>query len=274
MIDLNAKEEILYEDSYVAFLDILGFRNLVMSGKKEDLEKISQYLGIVDSVINYLKKIPSKSKIRTIVVSDSVILSVTKEDSTERNIFLFRNLCIAVGLIQQNLAMKNLWLRGGISTGKAYFNDRKKQIVGPAYVNAFEIEERFAEFPRVIIDSKIIPEFECQTAGQLINVINQKENGGNQFPNWSSDILFYWNQELYDSGNYIFQDVALFIDYLSPNVKMTNDELKLIVNNLQVSIYNNVAFYDKYRWVADYLKSIYRYRVDLDKEIEKILIDL
>lgn len=129
-IDQNARENIIYSESYVAFLDILGFRNLVMSQKEEDRIKISKYLGIVDSAINYLHKIPAKSTIRTIIISDSVILSVTQENDIEQNRNLFRHLCIAVGLIQQILALQNLWLRGGISSGKAFFHDQKNKLLG------------------------------------------------------------------------------------------------------------------------------------------------
>jgi hypothetical protein len=48
-IDLKAKETIIYKKSYVAFLDVLGFKNLVFSKKEENKEKIEKYLGIVNS---------------------------------------------------------------------------------------------------------------------------------------------------------------------------------------------------------------------------------
>ena len=55
-IDLKAKKTIVYEKSYVAFLDVLGFKNLVFSKSKADKEKLEKYFGIVNSAIEYLLK--------------------------------------------------------------------------------------------------------------------------------------------------------------------------------------------------------------------------
>ena len=262
------KDKINYQDCFVAFLDILGFKKLVLSKDNDDKKKINQYFETVDSSIAYLKNIPEKSDIGAIVISDSVILSVIKKSSVEANRDLFRHFCISVGLIQQKLAKENLWLRGGISSGEASFDELKKQIVGPAYVNSYELENKYAKYPRVIIDSKIIHELGCQTAGELIDVINKKDQGGLHFLNWEANILFY-RRKLYDPGIYIPHDIPLFIDYLSPNREMGNQDLKLIIENLKNNLYGNVEFYDKYRWIVDYLKSIYLCPDNNDLEIEE-----
>ncbi len=85
-IDLNAIENINYEKSYVAFLDVLGFKRLVFSSKKTDRNKLNQYFGVVNSAIEYLRRIPSKRKIGSIIISDSVILSVPHGQDREDNI--------------------------------------------------------------------------------------------------------------------------------------------------------------------------------------------
>ena len=139
-IDLNAIENIDYEKSYVGFLDVLGFKNLVFSKKKSDRKKLNQYFGVVNSAIEYLKGIPSKRQIGSIIISDSVILSVPHGQNKEANIGRLRHLCVAVGLIQQYLALKDIWLRGAISSGDAYFNSEKSQVVGRAYINSYLLE--------------------------------------------------------------------------------------------------------------------------------------
>ena len=159
-INLNAVENINYEKSYVAFLDVLGFKKLVMSKNKKEKLKLEQYFGIVNSAIEYLKEIPSKRNIGSIIISDSVILSVPHGQDRQTNINKLRHLCVAVGIIQQHLALKNIWLRGAISSGDTYFNSDKRQIVGPAYINAYLLEGSVAVSPRVVLDSKIIEELE------------------------------------------------------------------------------------------------------------------
>lgn len=46
-----------YKDSYVAFLDVLGFKKLVMDNNQDKLEK---YIEVVEDMIEELKKIPLK----------------------------------------------------------------------------------------------------------------------------------------------------------------------------------------------------------------------
>jgi len=156
--DLSARKEIKYRDSYVAFLDVLGFKNLVFSQNKKDKTKLEHYFGIVNEAIKYLNDIPVKSEIGSIIISDSIILSVNKSGVKDQDIKIVRHLCVAVGLIQMHLALKNIWLRGAISSGKAHFDSLNNQIVGPAYINAFLLEENLAINPRIILDNKIIKE--------------------------------------------------------------------------------------------------------------------
>jgi hypothetical protein len=272
--NIESKETIIYKDCFVAFLDILGFTKLVLSKNSDDKKRIYQYFKTVDSSIDYLKNTPVKSDIGTIVISDSVILSVIKNTDVEKNIDLFRHFCISVGLIQQKLAKEKLLLRGGISSGEAYFEETKKQIVGPAYIKSYELENEYANFPRVVIDSNIIAELGCVNAGEFIDLINRKGQGGIKYSNWSANILFDWRQDLADSGSVITHDLPLFIDYLSPNIGMRNDDLLSIIKNIRESIYESIEYYDKYRWVANYLLGIWRYQEDLDPSIENELENL
>ena len=255
-INLNAIENITYEKSYVAFLDVLGFKNLVRSKKKGVPKKINQYFGVVNSAIEYLGRIPSKRKIGSIIISDSVILSVPHDQNKENNIDRLRHLCVAVGLIQQHLALKDIWLRGAISSGDTYFNSEKGQVVGPAYINSYLLEESTAIYPRVVLDSKIIEEFQFSSATELIDEINKADNGGLQFSNWGSSVLYNWRYPDGKPITLIEQDVALFIDYLSPVVEKNENNLLSVIKNIESNMYKDTEIYMKYRWVADYLKSV------------------
>ncbi len=252
-INLDAEIDITYKESYVAFLDVLGFKNMVFS---QDNAKLKQYFGVVNSVIEYLKDIEAKRNIGSIIISDSIILTVPHGRTKEENIEILRSLCIAVGLIQQNLALKDIWLRGAISSGKTYFNSNNNQIVGPAYINAYLLEEKLAIHPRVILDSKIITELGFSTAMDFIQALNQSDSL--YYTNWGKRILFNWNslppQNRVDE---IKQDVPLFIDYLSSLFDKTEKEKILrIVGNIEANIYKDVNIYKKYRWVTDYFKTL------------------
>jgi hypothetical protein len=243
--------KIIYEKTYVAFLDVLGFTEIVMNNKMPIIQK---YFKEVNRVINELKKIKRKKIIGYTIISDSVIVSIPQSENREENIDNLRQLCIAVGILQKNLAINDIWLRGAISSGNAYFDDVNHLVVGPAYIKAYLLEGSLAINPRVLVDSKIINELGFQSANLFIEEINKTRNGGLQYSNWGSSVLFPWGNNDYIRA--ISRDVPLFIDYLCPTVESNNNELAKIITNLETNIYQDTKIYSKYRWVADYLKSV------------------
>lgn len=265
--DLNAKKNIQYRESYVAFLDVLGFKSLVFSKQRHGKSKLEQYFGIVNEAIKYLKEVPAKSEIGSIIISDSIILSVNKSGEKEQDVNILRHLCVAVGLIQMHLALKNIWLRGAISSGEAYFDSLNYQIVGPAYINAFLLEENLAINPRVILDSKIIDELNFSSSAEFIDDINKSDLGGLNFSNWGSKILFEWTYPDGKPVTTLENDVPLFIDYLSPIAEKNGVELIHLIENVENSIYKQTGTYKKYRWVVDYLKSVFHREMKNDNLI-------
>ena len=260
-LDLEARQNIVYQKSFVAYLDILGFKNLVLKRTRRNKEKLERYFGIINSVIEYIRTIPLKQEISSIVISDSIILSLSQSENKDDNLFKLRQLLIAVGLIQKNLALKDIWLRGAITSGDTYFDASKGQVVGPAYINAFLLEQNLAISPRVIVDTRMINEFGFRSAADFTGHINDYDNdsnvsGGVNYSNWGTTILFNWNYPDGKPVNHIDNDIPLFIDYLSPVIENDNNELLTIINNLENSIYKDSNIYKKFRWVVDYLKSL------------------
>jgi len=240
-----------YKNSFVVFLDVLGFKNMVNS---ED-EKIEKYLQIVNKQIKYLEGIEEKKDIKSIVISDSIILSVETTDNQYININTLRNLCLFVALIQEALALENIWLRGAISYGKTYFDEESKQIVGKGYINAYELESSLAKYPRVILDNKIINILELEDSNRLIEKIND-----DVFENWNGNILYNWGRNVLignlELKSYSMEkDIPLFIDYLD-NLKNTG-KIDTIIENIKKSVYSSTSIYDKFRWVSNYIISKY-----------------
>ncbi|EHK9078633.1 hypothetical protein KCU32_004476 [Vibrio parahaemolyticus] len=253
-INLDATQPIVYKKSFVAFLDVLGFKQMVQSRNQE---KLNQYFGIVNSAIDYLKSIPSKQEIGSIVISDSIILTVPHSEDQDENLYKLRQLCIAVGLIQQNLAVKGIWLRGAISSGDTYFNAAQNQIVGPAYINAYLLEEKLAVNPRVILDSKIIPDMGFSNSVALIEALNSDNGAPLMYSNWGERILFEWSYPNGTAVKEIPQDLPLFIDYISPLIEDDESQkIKRVIGHIQKNMYLDTRVYSKYRWVADYMKSL------------------
>ncbi|MCT7508763.1 hypothetical protein N5U26_00160 [Aliarcobacter cryaerophilus] len=248
------KIEIKYEDSFVAFLDILGFTNFVKNG---NTDKINTYLERVDEMISNLKinikSISYCNNINFIVISDSIIISIPKNNIND--IDILRALCLSIYSLQGYLALADIWLRGAISSGETYFNDEKKQIIGKGYINAYLLESKISN-PQVILDNKIIKELGFTYSKDFINTINDDSI--------NLQILYVW-----DDVNYIQKDFPFFINYFQFyfNHKHIQDSnfkefiIEEIVKYIENNIYSNTNLYSKYKWVADYaLSLIHKYK--------------
>lgn len=226
-----------YKNNFVVFLDVLGFKNIVNSNNTTKIEK---YLSVVEEQIAYIQEIDNKQDIRTIVISDSIIMSIdVHELDVEGKIGKLQNFCLAIALIQSKLSLENIWLRGAISYGLVYFNESKKQIIGKGYIQAYELEQK-AIYPRVILDTLIIKELNMEHAKDLIHHIN-----AHLFDNWKGDILF-------SKQHHTPQDTPLFIDYLE-NILLDKNETTKLINNIDENIYAYFDVYPKYKWVINYI---------------------
>ncbi|MCG3657974.1 hypothetical protein [Aliarcobacter butzleri] len=246
-----------YAQSYVAFLDVLGFKELVYSKKPEDKKKLEKYFHHIEEFITYLKTTPIKSDldIGYIVISDSIIITVKHSKSNDDNIEILRHLCIAIGFLQSLLSVLDIWLRGGVSSGETYFDKANNQIIGKAYIEAYLLEEKLISNPHVVLDNKIINELGFKNSHELINKIND----GLSFDNCGKTILYNWNKT-----NFIEKEFPLFVDYLSfffnpsykTNTKHSEKHIQRIIQNIEENIYSKTALYKKYKWIANYILSI------------------
>ena len=153
-----------YQDRVVIFIDILGFKELLNeTTDKEGNDNIEGINNLIeayntirdvwdldridkDSII--LKKTSKQSKQITIF-SDCIVISFPAREKSE----IFYTLLEVKWMILR-LITKKILCRGAISYGKLLHNDRF--IFGPALVEAYILESKAANYPRVILDRSII----------------------------------------------------------------------------------------------------------------------
>ncbi len=240
--------QINYKDSFVAFLDVLGFKELVFDSNNTN--KLEEYFTIIDKALKRdIDDNPDKKDIHSIIISDSIILSIEKKDGDNNyNTEQLRKLCLVVGSIQLRLANKNIWIRGGISSGKVHFDTENNQVVGPAFINAYLLEEQLAKVPRVILDNKIINELDTKSAEELINKMVITKKSAHHF--FGKKILYIWTDNMEPK-----KDIPLIIDYATIAVE-NKATLNNIIGNIEINIYSNTSLYTKYKWVAEYFLSV------------------
>lgn len=256
-IEKEEQYKLKYEKSYVAFLDVLGFKKLVYSTKSEDKKKIELYLKTVAQALETLKQIPSKKEIGSIVISDSIILTVPFGENENENTHNLRQLCISILSIQRKLVNHDIWIRGAVSCGETYFNEQNNQIVGSAYIDAYLIEENMAKYPRVILDNKMIKELKCKNSSCLINKIN-RHNQNNR--GYLGNVLYDWNNS-YNLDVMLEKDIPLFIDYIPRERK----PMLKVIQSIEKNIQQNLELYNKFIWVSKYLMTITKDRALINR---------
>ncbi len=139
----------LYEEKFVAFIDILGFSNIVRSfqNKPKNHDKIhSALLKLIEYKNSSKSHNLAQSNLEISTFSDSIVISASKAD--------FFSLIWTCGWLQANLLKIGILIRGGISQGLIYHQE--DIIYGEGMLDAYEIESRAAVYPRIVISPKII----------------------------------------------------------------------------------------------------------------------
>lgn len=133
-----------YIEGHVAFIDILGFSNLVLDKDNADKVKdVTEFVGKFQYFFN------SSPKLRTKVAffSDSIVL--TTDDTSDLGM-----LFLAIWIAESYLYSKTgLLFRGGISRGLFYHNEAI--AFGPAIINSYRLENQ-ANYSRIIIQDEIV----------------------------------------------------------------------------------------------------------------------
>lgn len=144
-----------YEERIVAFIDILGFSNIIKASvnSQEQLDKLGSALTYIHRYFNLIRAdYEDPSILQLSQFSDSIVISVSMKNSLEM-IAIFKHL----KTIQINLLYQDILLRGGIVKVKLIHTD--DLLLGPGMVNAYNLESKCALNPRIVIDPKVLWQF-------------------------------------------------------------------------------------------------------------------
>lgn len=135
------KDTAQYENRYVLFVDILGFKNMIESGEWAP-----------QAIVSALRKAQRTAeedgeRIRTSQFSDSIIMSVPADEQGLLSI-TGAAFFLAIELVQHRVL-----LRGGISKGLIYHQG--SLCFGPAVISAYALEQQ-AKYPRVVLEKDLL----------------------------------------------------------------------------------------------------------------------
>lgn len=137
-----------YTDSFVAFIDILGFKQFIM---RKNFCTCDSLFKDIYRYADLLLKSPNKdftadmlNSVTINIISDSIVISVPKSTKCSLEILL-----LIVNTVMFNILIKyKLLCRGGIYEGD--FCSNGSTAFGPALVQAYLLEENIAVYPRVV----------------------------------------------------------------------------------------------------------------------------
>lgn len=238
----------MYQNRYVAFLDVLGFKNMVQQSEYD-----GQMLNRINMALNYTSNVQRESYEgimsmtdigkQVSVFSDSVVISyeMTKPGSA------FYVLMDLIFICNDLLGM-GVPVRGGVTVGSLIHESNK--CFGPAMVDAYKMESEQAIYPRILVNPKVI---QCGIEFKGRANTEEYERGYLEALISQDDI-----------------DNAIYLDFLSQHSEFDDPELYynyiIYVRNFiitSINAYSNDSrIIKKYEWLRNYynktVRKVYR----------------
>lgn len=231
------KEFMEYTECYIAFIDILGFKDFSSNRLCEEVysiySDIEKYIHFKSRVWNH--EIPAFEFIKYRVISDSIVLCI--DSSIEDAFMALAEVCQH---FQDKMMMRTpkILLRGAITLGLIYIDNNV--IFGPGLVSAYLLSEKLAIYPRIIVLEPILDKGEdetrklsCGTRGSLIPV----------FTNDKMDGIYYihYFRLIYEAGNAVIPETKKYFDSC----------ISLCKEFLGSS--TDIKIREKYEWLMNYI---------------------
>ncbi|MDA3887063.1 MAG: hypothetical protein PF638_15865 [Candidatus Delongbacteria bacterium] len=248
-------EKLVYEDRLVAFIDILGFKELVKQSEEDPSKVESLY-----SALKFLKnwEIPEKwdlgllnmpedsqcinaenfgigNKTNTTTFSDSIFVSVKIDnDLKEVTSTLIANLAY----MGAYLVKRGILFRGGLSLGKIIHKDNGI-VFGQGLIDAWKLESNNAKYPRIILSDKLIKELNYPI-----------EAKGDRYP-------YHYYIDRFEDGCVGFHQM-IYYQVMGNSIGMSIETLttsldairKVIIEGLDNS-FEKIEVFEKYKWLKE-----------------------
>jgi hypothetical protein len=234
-----------YQNRIVAYIDILGFTEMIKQTIREDspetsAQRLNTIFNIVANFQRYFDAIKTKRGLKDncaiTMFSDLIVFSQPQSESAGV-LAMFE----ALKRLQINMLARNILLRGSIVFGKLIHN--QNIVIGPALINAYNVESKSAVYPRIVIDPKVMNLY-VRTKGII-------HNAGKRI----KDLDYDFTNDDFDGTYYI--DYFNFVDdYLqNANSAAYYDVMKKLIERGKKSQDTGIRM--KYLWMDEKLKEAY-----------------
>lgn len=137
-----------YKKYYLAFLDVLGFKNLINRNDCEYIRNIFDSFKKSKVIVRDENGITfDNDNIHLKIMSDSIILYVEADIHYACTALLAHCATLQADFLSNEVP---ILIRGGISYGDFYIEEKNDILFGTALTNAYLLEEKSAKYPRII----------------------------------------------------------------------------------------------------------------------------
>lgn len=221
-----------YKDCYVAFMDLLGFKELINTRSCEEIASIFDEIkkrDLFNLNIKGLGQQPlvSPEEIHYKVMSDSIIIFI--DSSVTHALFDLILTCLYFQMRMLNMVAPVL-VRGGISRGGIYYD--RDVVFGQGLVNAYLLESKHAKYPRVIIPTELVEprdllDIDKDATTLLMGFLLQKFFDEYYSINYVIPYLTFYRKDGYD---------IRFENHVLKMLNSDNDSIKEKYSYLQIQI--------------------------------------
>jgi hypothetical protein len=257
----KGSESFKYEDCFIAFLDILGFKNKVI-----DSQHTSGILKILIDSLNICGAFPSGGKKVSATSNTNRTISIQSRFFSDTIVFFLKenkedisHLFLIIRYLQDRLWEKGICLRGAVTTGGMYWPSTNCKegniIVGPGLIDAYKLESNVAIYPRILvsqelclyINGKEIDAYPFGQTGKLKDFIRKDEDEQYFLDLLNTNITRARDEEL-DKNNSLFS-VVWSGGTGSKHIEMLDNVSKIITDNIDSK---DAKIRQKYGWLKSY----------------------
>jgi hypothetical protein len=188
------------EDRCVAFVDILGFSDIVrrMSDEKHLFTTVRDMLGIVEkqcqSFQHYRKQIREKNSQSPLLrlASPQTDLQMTgfSDSYIISEVMPAWHILATVHALGSRFLAEGILTRGGIVCGQTYHH--RRVVFGPGVNRAYEFESHVASYPRILIDDSVRQEVWGYHKGIWNEQLLKRDSDGCWYVNLLVPSQSYW----------------------------------------------------------------------------------
>ena len=207
----------IYQERSCAFIDFLGFKELVKNKNPEDIYKIIWEL----SDLNKAGREHLSVDMEYQAFSDNIFINTP---ATSEGLI---DLIGQVRWLALTALEKGAFIRGGITIGNISQNEQNSILFGPALIEAYELESKIALYPRIILSKSAVSLLEKSFKDEIIKQqMCQSQDGV-----WYIHLFHNSIKDVYDDWQKKFKPII---------------ELALKENIDNPSIYKKVSWFAKY----------------------------